>query len=61
MLRGSSLKQLAQLGMAVKRGGASLRDRMDKVKKPYLGMEPAGTRGLGAFDKLYDLIRYPRL
>ena len=111
MLRSSSLKQLARLGMAVKRGGASLRDRMDKEKKPYifvgmvcvrepyqgqgymrkvmeivfaegdrlhvpviletdakskcdkyrhLGMELAGTRDLGAFGKLYDLIRYPK-
>ena len=49
MLRGSSLKQLARLGMAVKRGGASLRDRMGREQEaPYLG-------------KLYDLIRYPRL
>ena len=111
MLRSSSLKQLARLGVAVKRGGASLRDRMDKEKKPYifvgmvcvreayqgqgymrkvmelafaegdrlhvpviletdarskcdkyrhLGMELAGTRDLGAFGKLYDLIRYPK-
>ena len=94
-----------------KRGGASLQDRMDKEKKPYifvglvcvreqyqgqgymrkvldiafaegdrlgvpviletdakskcdkyvhLGMELAGTHDLGAFGKLYDLIRYPR-
>ena len=92
------------------RGGASLQDRMDKEKKPYifvglvcvreeyqgqgymrkvldiafaegdrlgvpviletdaqskcdkyvhLGMELAGTHDLGAFGKLYDLIRYP--
>ena len=94
----------------VLRGGASLQDRMDKEKKPYifvglvcvreqyqgqgymrkvlnfafaegdrldvpviletdakskcdkyvhLGMELAGTHDLGAFGKLYDLIRYP--
>ena len=110
MLRSSSLKRLARLGLAVKRGGASLRDRMDKEKKPYifvglvcvrgpyqgqgymrkvmelafaegdrlhvpviletdarskcdkymhLGMELAGTRDIGAFGKLYDLIKYP--
>ena len=108
---GKDVTLLARLGMAVKRGGASLRDRMDKKKKPYifvgmvcvrepyqgqgymrkvmelafaegdrlhvpviletdarskcdkyrhLGMELAGTRDLGAFGKLYDLIRYPR-
>ena len=94
----------------VLRGGASLQDRMDKEKKPYifvglvcvrenyqgqgymrkvldlafaegdrlgvpviletdakskcdkyvhLGMELVGTHDLGAFGKLYDLIRYP--
>ena len=111
MLHNSTLKRLLQFGIAIKRGGASLQDRMDKEKKPYifvwlvcvreqyqgqgymrkvmdiafaegnrlgvpviletdakskcdkyvrLGMELAGTRDLGAFGKLYDLIRYPR-
>lgn len=110
MLRNSSLKRLTQFAIAVKRGGASLQDRMDKEKKPYifvglvcvceeyqgqgymrkvmdiafsegnrlqvpviletdakskcdkymhLGMELAGVRDIGAFGKLYDLIKYP--
>ena len=33
---GKDVTLLARLGMAVKRGGASLRDRMDKKKKPYI-------------------------
>ena len=110
MLRNSSLKRLVHFAMAIKRGGASLQDRMDKEKKPYifvglvcvrekyqgqgymrkvmdiafaegdrlgvpviletdakskcskymhLGMELAGTRDIGEFGKLYDLIWYP--
>ena len=110
MLRNSTLKRLLRFGIAIKRGGASLQDRMDKEKKPYifvglvcvrekyqgqgymrkvldiafaegnrlgvpviletdakskcekyvhLGMELAGTHDLGAFGKLYDLIKYP--
>ena len=110
MLHNSTLKRLLQFGIAIKRGGASLQDRMDKEKKPYifvglvcvreqyqghgymrkvldlafaegdrlgvpviletdakskcdkyvhLGMELAGTHDLGAFGKLYDLIKYP--
>lgn len=31
-----TLKRLLQLGIAIKRGGASLQDRMDKKKKPYI-------------------------
>ena len=105
------MKRLLQFGIAIKRGGASLQDRMDKERKPYifvglvcvrekyqrqgymrkvldiafaegdrlgvpviletdakskcdkyvhLGMELAGTHDLGAFGKLYDLIRYPK-
>ena len=112
MLRNSTLKRLLRFGIAIKRGGASLKDRMDKEKKPYifvglvcvrekyqgqgymrkvldmafaegdrlgvpviletdakrkcdkyahLGMELAGTHDLGAFGKLYDLIKYPKL
>ena len=111
MLHNSTLKRLMQFGIAIKRGGVSLQDRMDKEKKPYifvglvcvreqyqgqgymrkvlelafaegdrlgvpviletdakskcdkyvhLGMELAGTHDLGAFGKLYDLIRYPK-
>ena len=30
------LKRLLQLGIAIKWGGASLQDRMDKKKKPYI-------------------------
>ena len=110
MLRNSTLKRLMRFAIAVKRGGTSLQDRMDKEKKPYifvglvcvrekyqgqsymrkvmdiafaegdrlgvpviletdakskcdkyvhLGMELVGTHDLGAFGKLYDLIRYP--
>ena len=110
MLHNSTLKRLLQFGIAIKRGGASLQNRMDKEKKPYifvglvcvreeyqgqgymrkvlelafaegdrlgvpviletdakskcdkyvhLGMELAGTHDLGAFGKLYDLIKYP--
>ena len=110
MLHNSTLKRLLQFGIAIKRGGASLKDRMDKEKKTYifvglvcvreeyqgqgymrkvldiafaegdrlgvpviletdakskcdkyvhLGMELAETHDLGAFGKLYDLIRYP--
>ena len=110
MLRNSTLKRLVHFAMAIKRGGVSLQDRMDKEKKPYifvglvcvreqyqgqgymrkvmdiacaegdrlgvpviletdakskcdkyvhLGMELAGVRDIGAFGKLYDLIRYP--
>ena len=36
MLHNSTLKRLLQFGIAVKRGGASLQDRMDKEKKPYI-------------------------
>ena len=36
MLRNSSLKRLLQFGIAIKRGGASLQDRMDKERKPYI-------------------------
>ena len=110
MLRNSTPKRLVRFAMAIKRGGTSLPDRMDKEKKPYifvglvcvrekyqgqgymrkvmdiaftegdrlgvpviletdarskcdkyvhLGMELAGTRDLGEFGKLYDLIKYP--
>lgn len=110
MLCNSTLKRLVRFGMAIKRGGASLQDRMDKEKKPYifvglvcvreqyqgrgymrkvmeiafaegarlgvpviletdakskcdkyvhLGMELDGTRDIGEFGKLYDLIKYP--
>ena len=36
MLRNSTLKRLLRFGIAIKRGGASLQDRMDKEKKPYI-------------------------
>ena len=36
MLHNSTLKRLLQFGIAIKRGGASLQDRMDKEKKPYI-------------------------
>lgn len=110
MLRNSSVKRLLRFAKAIKKGGKSFQERMDKEKKPYifvgmvcvcekyqgqgymrkvmdiafaegdrlqvpviletdakskcdkyvhLGMELAGTRDLGEFGKLYDLIRYP--
>ena len=110
MLRNSTMKRLVRFAAAIKRGGTSLQDRMDKEKKPYifvglvcvreqyqgqgymrrvmdiafaegdrlgvpviletdaeskcdkyvhLGMELAGIRDIGAFGKLYDLIKYP--
>ena len=109
MLCNSTLKRLVRFAVAIKRGGVSLQDRMDKEKKPdifvglvcvreqyqgqgymrkvmdiafsegdrlgvpviletdakskcdkyvHLGMELAGTRDIGEFGKLYDLIRY---
>ena len=36
MLRSSSLKRLVGFGMAMKRGGVSLQNRMDREKKPYI-------------------------
>lgn len=36
MLRNSSLKRLLNFGIAIKRGGVSLQDRMDREKKPYI-------------------------
>ena len=36
MLHNSTLKRLLQFGIAIKRGGVSLQDRMDKEKKPYI-------------------------
>ena len=36
MLRNSNLKRLLRFGVAIKRGGISLQDRMDKEKKPYI-------------------------
>lgn len=110
MLRCAGLKRLLRFCMAVGRGGASLQNRMDREKKPYIfvgmvcvpeayqgqgymrqvlnlafaeggrlgvpviletdakskcdkyvhiGMELAGVRDLGAFGRLYDLIKYP--
>ena len=36
MLRNSSPKRLLRFGIAIKRGGVSLQDRMDREKKPYI-------------------------
>ena len=30
------MKRLLQFGIVIKRGGASLQDRMDKERKPYI-------------------------
>ena len=40
MLQNSTLKHLLRFGIAIKRGGASLQDRMDKEKKPYILSRP---------------------
>ena len=104
------VERLMRFAMAIKKGGKSLQERMDKEKKPYifvgmvcvcekyqgqgymrkvmdiafaegdrlrvpviletdarskcdkyvhLGMELAGTRDLGEFGKMYDLVKYP--
>ena len=104
------VERLMRFAMAIKKGGKSLQERMDKEKKPYifvgmvcvcekyqgqgymrkvmdiafaegdrlrvpviletdakskcdkyvhLGMVIAGTRDLGEFGKMYDLIKYP--
>ena len=104
------VERLMRFAMAIKKGGKSLQERMDKEKKHYifvgmvcvcekyqgqgymrkvmdiafaegnrlhvpviletdarskcdkyvhLGMELAGTRDLGEFGKMYDLIKYP--
>ena len=39
MLHNSTLKRLLQFGIAIKRGGASLQDRMDKGKKPTSSLD----------------------
>ena len=36
MLCNSTLKRLVRFAVAIKRGGVSLQDRMDKEKKPYI-------------------------
>ena len=36
MLRNSNLKRLLRFGVAIKRGGTSLQERLDKEKKPYI-------------------------
>lgn len=36
MLHNSTLKRLLRFAIAIKRGGVSLQDRMDKEKKPYI-------------------------
>ena len=36
MLHNSTLKRLVRFAVAIKRGGTSLQDRMDKEKKPYI-------------------------
>ena len=39
MLRNSTLKRLLRFGIAIKRGGSSLQDRMDKEKKPTFSLD----------------------
>ena len=39
MLHNSTLKRLLQLGIAIKRGGASLQDRMDKKRSPTFSLD----------------------
>lgn len=39
MLHNSTLKRLLQFGIAIKRGGASLQDRMDKERNPTSSLD----------------------
>ena len=59
MLHNSTLKCLLQFGIAIKRGGASLQDRMDKEKKPYIFVGLVCVReqyqGQGYMRKVLDL------
>ena len=59
MLHNSTLKRLLQFGIAIKRGGASLQDRMDKEKKPYIFVGLVCVReqyqGQGYMRKVLDL------
>lgn len=54
MLHNSTLKRLLRFAMAIKRGGVSLRDRMDKEKKPYIFV------GLVCVRELYQVQGYMR-
>ena len=59
MLHNSTLKRLLQFGIAIKRGGASLQDRMDKGKKPTfsLGLSVCGSsiRGRAICERCWTL------
>lgn len=59
MLHNSTLERLLQFGIAIKRGGASLQDRMDKEKKPYIFVGLVCVReqyqGQGYMRKVLDL------
>ena len=43
MLHNSSMKRLMRFAMAIKKGGKSLQERMDKEKKPYILLALANT------------------
>ena len=59
MLRNSSLKRLVRFGVAIKRGGVSLQNRMDKEKKPYIFVGlvcvPEQYQGHGYMRKVMDI------
>lgn len=59
MLRNSSLKRLLRFGIAIKRSGVSLQDRMDREKKPYIFVELVCVReqyqGQGYMRKVMDI------
>ena len=59
VLRNSTLKHLLQFGIAIKRGGASLQDRMDKDRKSYIFVGLVCVReqyqGQGYMRKVLDL------
>ena len=59
MLHNSTLKHLLQFGVAIKRGGASLQECMDKEKKPYIFVGLVCVReeyqGQGYMRKVLDL------
>ena len=59
MLRNSSLKRILRFGIAIKRGGVSLQERMDKEKKPYIFVGLACVReqyqGQGYMRRVMDI------
>ena len=59
MLHNSSMKRLMRFAMAIKKGGKSLQERMDKEKKPYIFVGMVCVRepyqGQGYMRKVLDM------